>query len=99
MTKPTITDNYDKDNDIMYVTFGTGEPSFAVEVDDVVILEIGAFSNLFTGFRILNYSKNNESELLENTKKAILKELESHYVHSAKATKKIEKSVRHFAFA
>ena len=48
---------YDQENDVYYVTFGTGEPSYCVEVDDVLVLEIGLFSNLPTGYRVLNMSK------------------------------------------
>ncbi len=48
---------YDEEDDVYYVTFKTGEPSGVVEVDDILLLEVGAFSGLPTGFRILNYSK------------------------------------------
>ena len=50
---------YDQEDDIYYVTFKTGEPSYCVEVDDVLLLEVGLFTNLPTGFRILNFHKNN----------------------------------------
>ncbi|MDE1976860.1 MAG: hypothetical protein KGL04_02465 [Elusimicrobia bacterium] len=48
---------YDEEDDVYYVTFKTGEPSGVVEMDDILLLEVGAFSGLPTGFRILNYSK------------------------------------------
>lgn len=48
---------YDKEDDIYYVTFKTGEPSGVLELDDVLLLEVGMFTGLPTGFRILNYSK------------------------------------------
>jgi hypothetical protein len=48
---------YDKEDDVYYVNFGTGEPSYSVEVDDVLVVEVGMFSNLPTGYRILNRSK------------------------------------------
>ncbi len=48
---------YDEEDDIYYVTFKTGEPSGVVEMDDILLLEVGAFTGLPTGFRILNYSK------------------------------------------
>ena len=48
---------YDHENDVYYVSFKTGEPSFAQELDDILLLEIGLFTKMPTGFRILNYSK------------------------------------------
>jgi hypothetical protein len=48
---------YDREHDVYYVSFGTGEPSYCVEVDDVLVVEVGFFSNLPTGYRILNRSK------------------------------------------
>lgn len=52
-----FSENYDKETDIYYVTFKTGEPSYCEEVDDILVLEMGMFTNLPTGFRILNFSK------------------------------------------
>ena len=52
-----IAELYDRENDVYYVTFKTGEPSYCVEVNDVLVLEVGLFSNLPTGFRVLNMSK------------------------------------------
>jgi hypothetical protein len=49
---------YNEEDDVYYVTFKTGEPSYCCEVDDVFVLEIGLFTNLPTGFRILNFAKN-----------------------------------------
>jgi len=48
---------YDRENDVYYVNFGTGEPSYCVEVDDVLVVEVGLFSSLPTGYRLLNRSK------------------------------------------
>lgn len=48
---------YDEEDDIYYVTFKTGEPSGVLELDDILLLEVGVFTGLPTGFRILNYSK------------------------------------------
>jgi hypothetical protein len=47
---------YDQEEDTYYVTFNTGEPSYCVEVNDVILLEVGLFSKLPTGFRILNFA-------------------------------------------
>jgi hypothetical protein len=54
-----FSETYDQEDDVYYVTFKTGEPSYCVEVDDVFLLEVGLFSNLPTGFRILNFHRNN----------------------------------------
>ena len=54
-----FSETYDQEDDVYYVTFKTGEPSYCVEVNDVILLEVGLFSNLPTGFRILNFHKNN----------------------------------------
>lgn len=53
-----FSETYDQEDDVYYVTFKTGEPSYCVEVDDVFLLEVGLFSNLPTGFRVLNFHKN-----------------------------------------
>jgi hypothetical protein len=53
-----FSETYDQEDDVYYVTFKTGEPSYCVEVDDVLLLEVGSFSHLPTGFRILNFRRN-----------------------------------------
>ena len=50
-----FSETYDQEDDIYYVTFNTGEPSYCTEVNDMLLLERGMFSNLPTGFRILNF--------------------------------------------
>lgn len=50
---------YDEEADVYYVTFETGEPSSVVEVDDVILLEVGVYSHALTGFRVLGYKKQN----------------------------------------
>jgi len=49
---------YDLEDDIYYVTFNTGEPSYCIEVDDVLLVEVGMFTKMPTGFRVLNFNKN-----------------------------------------
>jgi hypothetical protein len=51
-------ENYDREEDIYYVTFKTGEPSYVIELDDVLLLEVGIFTNMPTGFRVLHFTKN-----------------------------------------
>jgi hypothetical protein len=56
MAKKTIniTHSYDQDADVLYVRFGQDqEPAFVENIDDVLLLEIGWFSGLPKGFRIL----------------------------------------------
>jgi len=48
---------YDSEDDIYYVSFETGEPSYAEEIDDDIVIEMGIFTNMPTGFRILNFKK------------------------------------------
>ena len=48
---------YDQESDVYYVTFKTGEPSHTQEIDDILLLDVGMFTNLPTGFRILNFKK------------------------------------------
>ena len=48
---------YDPETDVLEVFFGTEEPSFAREVDDTLIIDVGMYSKLPTGFQILNASK------------------------------------------
>ena len=56
---------YDQEDDVYYVSFKTGEPSFVVEVDgtDNLLLEVGIFSRMPTGFRILEFSKGKIQEV------------------------------------
>ncbi|MBI3332559.1 MAG: DUF2283 domain-containing protein [Candidatus Omnitrophica bacterium] len=69
-------ETYDQEDDIYYVSFKTGEPSYVVEMDDVLLLEFGIFSNLPTGFRILGFEKNKVRSIaigvmIQKVKKAI----------------------------
>jgi uncharacterized protein YuzE len=46
--------DYDEDGDVLYISFGTGEPSYCDEVDDMLLVERGIITNAITGFRILD---------------------------------------------
>lgn len=93
-----FSETYDKENDIYYVTFGTGEPSYVKEVDDVLLLETGLFTNLPTGFRILNYSKHNVRSVhiivqkvkktIQNVKKHLPSELQNRELQIESALEK-----------
>jgi len=49
--------DYDEFGDVLYVTFGTGEPSYCEETDDFLLLEFGIFSNFPTGFRLIGFKE------------------------------------------
>lgn len=75
-TNIEVDETYDKEGDVYYVTFKTGEPSVAMEVDDMLIMEVGVFTKMPTGFRILNYKRHNIGEvrcidILKSVKEAI----------------------------
>jgi hypothetical protein len=46
--------DYDESGDVLYVSFGTGEPSYCDEVDDILLVERGILTNSITGFRLLD---------------------------------------------
>lgn len=50
-----FSERYDEEDDIYYVSFETGEPSYAEEIDDILIIERGMYTNMPTGFRVLNF--------------------------------------------
>ena len=59
-TKKAIkaTHRYDKEADVLYVTFGDDEPTYVDNIDDVLLIEVGCFSGLPKGFRILGLREN-----------------------------------------
>ena len=57
MKKIELAEVYDQEDDTYYVTFKTGEPSYCIEIDDICLLEVGVFTNLPTGIRILNFHR------------------------------------------
>jgi len=76
MAEPTVDNQwdelYDREDDVYYVSFGTGEPSNCVEVDDMLVVEVGLFSGLPTGYRILNKSKIATQQLPNNEIKELM---------------------------
>ena len=52
-----ISTSYDENADVLYVNFGTGEPSYGEEVDDLILFEVGMFSHRPTGFQIIGFKK------------------------------------------
>lgn len=45
--------DYDKETDVLYITLGTGEPSYCEEVDDILLIERGFITHNVTGFRVV----------------------------------------------
>jgi len=46
--------DYDEGADVLYVSLGTGEPSFSEEIDDHVVVDFGMYTGAPTGFQILH---------------------------------------------
>lgn len=46
--------DYDQEADVLYCSFGTGEPSFSEEVDDHVVIDFGIYTGAPTGFQVLH---------------------------------------------
>ena len=66
-----VVESYDTETDTLYVSFGTGEPSYADEIDDVFVVEMGMFSHLPTGFRVINFSQHKDKAITASIKKVI----------------------------
>jgi hypothetical protein len=49
-----ISFDYDRAADVLYVTFGTGEPSFSEEIDGFLVMDVGMYSGAPTGFQVLH---------------------------------------------
>ena len=52
-----VTSRYDDRADVLYVNLGFGEPSYAEEIDDILVIERGFYSDCVTGFRFLDVKK------------------------------------------
>jgi uncharacterized protein YuzE len=73
---PKMTAAYDENADVLYVSFGTGEPSNCEEVDDLVLFEVGLFSHRPTGFQIIGFKKHVKDfkfSVIEKTGKSLLR--------------------------
>ena len=92
-----LVEKYDAETDTLYVSFGTGEPSYAEEIDDVFVVEMGMFSHLPTGFRVINFSKHKVKEILTAIKKVIKarirREEKEIYQHVRERAKQLERGV------
>jgi len=61
--KVDVRHHYDKESDVLYVNFGEEEPTYVENVDDLLLLEIGWFSGLPKGFRIIGLKYHKVSSL------------------------------------
>jgi hypothetical protein len=52
--KIKITHHYDEDADILYIDFGSDEPCFTEDLDGVLMIDIGWFSKLPRGAKIIS---------------------------------------------
>ena len=48
-----ISFDYGKGSDVLFIGLGSDEPSYTEEVDDVVLVERGMFTDRLTGFRVV----------------------------------------------
>ena len=63
----------DPKGDTAYVTLGTGEPSYCEEFDDTILVERGIYSDLVSGFRILDISKYKQGDIKLHRLKGVLR--------------------------
>ena len=50
---PQISFDYGKESDVLFIGLGSDEPSYTEEVDDLVLVERGMFTDHLTGFRLV----------------------------------------------
>ena len=67
--KPKL--NYDNEADVLYVSFGTGEPSYCDPLSNFLLLELGMFTNQPTGFRVIQPRKRDIKEIVVRIEKVI----------------------------
>jgi hypothetical protein len=86
-----IKHSYDKDADVLYVSFAADqEPTFVENVDDFLLLEIGWFSRLPKGFRILGPKYHNITSIRAKIVKQVQKHLHELMEERRKAIKEQE---------
>ena len=91
--KPKL--NYDKEADVLYVSFGTNEPSYCEPLNNFLLLELGMFTNQPTGFRIIQPQKRDIKKIvviLQTLHQKIAKEMQQREKFVKKALTQIEKS-------
>ena len=69
MAKPKL--NYDDEADVLYVSFGTGEPSYCDPLSSFLFLELGMFTDQPTGFRVIQPGDRDAKETIATIQKTI----------------------------
>ena len=64
--KIKVSHHYDKQADVLYVTFADDEPTYTEDIDGILMLDIGWFSRLPKGFRILGPKYHNVKSINMN---------------------------------
>jgi hypothetical protein len=86
-----IKHSYDKDADVLYVRFNPNkEPTFVENVDDLLLFEIGWFTGLPKGFRILGPHYQDVGSIKVTIAKHIKKQLRQFMEEKRKAIKEQE---------
>ena len=75
MKKPTI--DYDKEADVLYVSFGIDEPSYCESLNSFVLLELGAFTRQPTGFRVIQPRKRDIKKMTVKVGKIIQRRIKT----------------------
>ncbi len=84
--KINITHHYDTEADIFYIDFGSNEPCFTEDIDGIVMLDIGWFSKLPRGIRIISPKVHN----MRNFQLLIIKQCKDLMQRQAKQIKSQE---------
>lgn len=89
--KIDVKHSYDRKADVLYVRFGSDqEPTFVENLDDILLLEIGWFSGLPKGFRLLGPKYHNIKSVNAVIVKQIKKQVRSLMENRLKAIKEQE---------
>ena len=71
-TKPNeMKVDYDEAADVLYVSFGTGEPSFSEEIDGQILVDFGIYTGAPTGFQVLHIKETGIAEIKVMLKKKL----------------------------
>lgn len=89
-SKPKI--DYDDEADVLYVSFGTDEPSYCEPLNSWLLLELGMFTNQPTGFRVIQPRKRNIKKIVVTVRKRITKELRQREKIVRKALEEVKKT-------
>ena len=92
--KIEISFNYDRRADILYITFGDDEPVYTDDMDGLIMLEIGWFSGLPKGLRIIGAKAHNLRSVKLNILARVEDQLKNIMEARAKAIQNQESSLQ-----